>query len=312
MLAAIEDVFDKRTRDLVHFVAGTSTGAVLAGGVAAGIDAEKMLGLYVDRANEVFPQRFLLNDLKQLVLGYMYPTKNLHRVLSEEAGPAANWTINQAPIDILLTAKRITDGMPWYFVKEKPQNSGLTGGLPLVDCVVASSAVPTYFQPWSIKLPDPSQEMLILTDGGVGIEGNPVYIACVEAFEYMDGYETDTTIVISLGTGRFTKSIQVPTWLKPWAMWVVDEMIQSAGEQQTGLAKRFYPKVKMYRIDPDLMKLDPTLKKPIPMDAIKQRHLLKRLGTDFAKTVPWKGILDGTDTTFEVDINRTLPKQYQH
>jgi hypothetical protein len=68
----------------------------------------------------------------------------------------------------------------------------------------------------------------------------------------------------------------------------------------------------MYRIDPDLMKLDPTLKKPIPMDAIKQRHLLKRLGTDFAKTVPWKGILDGTDTTFEVDINRTLPKQYQH
>ena len=42
-------------RDVFGFVAGTSTGAIIAAGIAAGIPAAEMLDLYLTRVGEVFP-----------------------------------------------------------------------------------------------------------------------------------------------------------------------------------------------------------------------------------------------------------------
>jgi hypothetical protein len=238
----------------------------------------------------------------------------LKGILEQEAGEAANWKINDSRfVDFMVTAKRVTDGLPWYFTKDSPKNGGLTGRLPFLDCIVASAAAPTYFPPWPIRdasLP-PEHRELILTDGGVGIAGNPVYIASVEAFEFAEGYEQADTIVISLGTGRFSQQVKTPSWILPWIKWIVTELLQSSGEQQTELVKRHYPNVKLYRIDPNLSKLDPTLQKPIEDHAPDKRFLLKRLGETFARTVPWPEILAGTDKTFLVDPRKTLPKEYQ-
>ena len=70
--------------------------------------------------------------------------------MAEEIGPAQAWKLNDSPIDVLLTAKRISDGMPWYFVRDNPRNSSCTGRLGLVDCATASAVAPTYFEPWTI------------------------------------------------------------------------------------------------------------------------------------------------------------------
>ena len=84
-------------------------------------------------------------------------------------------------------------------MKDNPRNAQTTGTLRLVDCAVASAAAPTYFAPWTIQIGD---RAVVLVDGGVGVTGNPVYQACVEAF-YYDDFTPDDTRVVSLGTGYF-------------------------------------------------------------------------------------------------------------
>jgi patatin-like phospholipase/acyl hydrolase len=107
--------------------------------------------------------------------------------------------------------------MPWYFVRDNPNNSGCTGRLGLADCATASAAAPTYFEPWTVRedpaeRPPRCERVGTLVDGGVGVVGNPVYRACVEAFYFAAGYEPEETTTVSLGTGRFVPK-QIPKGL---------------------------------------------------------------------------------------------------
>jgi patatin-like phospholipase/acyl hydrolase len=133
-LVRLEQTTGQLTRDTFSFVAGTSTGAIIAAAVAAGIPATHILDIYLTRALDVFPQR-PWNLLNRIARGWMYSTQAFHDRLTEELGPAQTWTLNDAPIDLLITAKRVTDGQPWYFVRDNTKNSQRTGRLSLVDCV---------------------------------------------------------------------------------------------------------------------------------------------------------------------------------
>ena len=312
-LVQLERQTGRPARESFSFVAGTSTGAIIAAAIGAGIPAERILDLYLKRAQEVFPQR-PWNILKRIVFGSMYSTRNLYRVLADELGPARAWTLNDSPIDLLITAKRVSDGMPWYFVRDKPTNSHCTGRLGLADCITASSAAPTYFQPWTIRedpatRPPGCDPVGALVDGGVGVAGNPVYQACVEAFFYSPDYRPEETTVISLGTGRFTAP-QHPTWIWSWLQWVLGELLRSPGEQQTELVRRHFRELVFYRLDPDLKSLDPTLKEDIPLDDVGSVDRLRDLGERFAAQIDWNALLAGTEQRFRVGDHNTLWYQY--
>src|ERR1043165_3412149 len=148
-LVKLEKITGKLTRDTFSFVAGTSTGAIIATAVAAGVPAERILAFYVNRTSKIFTQS-PLKYLKMFLFGSRYSSQKLHDLIAEAIHPAETWKLNDSPIDILLTAKRISDGMPWYFVRDNPRNTGCTGHLGIVDCTTASAAAPTYFQPWTI------------------------------------------------------------------------------------------------------------------------------------------------------------------
>src|SRR5512140_3164547 len=92
-LVKLEKTTGRLTRDIFSFVAGTSTGAIIATAVAAGIPAERILQLYVNRAEEIFP-RTPLKYLRQIFTGALYPTQELHDLIAEEIGPARDWTLN--------------------------------------------------------------------------------------------------------------------------------------------------------------------------------------------------------------------------
>jgi predicted acylesterase/phospholipase RssA len=295
LLVALEGATGRPARESFSFVAGTSTGAIIAAGVAAGIPATRILDIYIKRAREVFPQS-LLKLPRRVITGSMYSTARLNRILVQELGTAGTWKLNDAPIDVLLTAKRLADGMPWYFVKDNPKNSGRTGSLRLSDCATASAAAPTYLQPWPI----PSVGELV--DGGVGVAGNPVYQACVEAFDYAEGYVPADTIVVSLGTGRYTARNR-PAWLWSWLEWILGEMLRSPGEQQTEIVSRHYPDLLFYRIDPKLPRA-------VGLDDVNSVTLLHQFGRRLAAHVDWPAILAGTAVEFRIGGGNTLWQQY--
>ena len=154
------------------FVAGETDlrGVFIASAIAAGVPATRILDFYVNRTREIFAH-YPWTMLKRTLFGYMYSTQILHDLVAEAIDPAQSWTLNDSPIDVLLSAKRISDGMPWYFVRDNPRNSSCTGRLGLVDCTTASAAAPTYFQPWTIaetSTPLSCERVGTLVDGAVG------------------------------------------------------------------------------------------------------------------------------------------------
>jgi len=113
-LVALEQQLGKPVRDCFDFVAGTSTGALIAAAVSAGVPAQRILRVYTDRADEIFTPPKPIADVERLVVGYMYDPDNIRKVLISEFGAAAQWFLNDAPIRLLLTAKGI-DTHPWPF-----------------------------------------------------------------------------------------------------------------------------------------------------------------------------------------------------
>jgi predicted acylesterase/phospholipase RssA len=298
LLGSLEQATGKPAREHFDFVAGTSTGAVLASGIAAGFSGERLASLYRRRGPELLHQVPVLGVLRRIVRGNLYDVERLRDMIAEELGDLASWRINDVPLDILVTAKALDDGHAWYFVKDRPgENAGTTGARSLVDCVTASAAAPTYFAPWPIAGIGP------LLDGGVGVAGNPVYQACVEAFEYTGDYEPAGTIVVSLGTGRFLDRRR-PTWLWPWVQWILSELLRSPGEQQTELVQRHYAAARLYRIDA-------RLPRDIPVDATGAAlDELETIARRLAEQVDWPAILDGTDESFRVGPGNTQPAAY--
>lgn len=286
-LARLEETTGRLARQTFSFAAGTSTGAILSAAVAAGIPAAHLVDLYRKRGREIFSPRAPWNTMKRAATGSMYSTQTLYRVLGEEFGAAAGWALNDSPIDLLLTAKGL-DGKPWYFVKDKPANSSVTGRLGLVDCATASAAAPTYFAPWKLA---GAPQAGALVDGGVGVTGNPVYQACVEAFCYTGEYAPGNTSVVSLGTGRFPHDSKQPKTLWGWLGWVLAELLRAPNEQQTAAARRLFPEARLHRFDPDIATIDPARKKPIDMDDVEAVDQLVEYGQAFAEAIDWKAIL---------------------
>lgn len=295
-LAKLESTTGRLARETFSFVGGTSTGAIIAAAIAAGIPAADILDLYLVRAREVFRKR-PWSIPKRIVSGSMYSTQKLHDLISSELGSARDWRLNDSPIDLLIIAQRIPDGIPWYFVRDNPYNSGCSGRLRLADCATASAAAPTYFEPWTIREdtePPPDCERIgTLVDGSAGVAGNPVYRACVEAFYYTGGaYRPEETTTVSLGTGRFV-SERRPTWLWSWLEWMLGELLESPGEQQTEITWRHFPRMIFYR-------LDVHLEEDIARDDVGSIARLREYGERLAELIDWEAILAGRDTTFRV------------
>jgi len=281
-LLKLEQLTGKPARETFSFVAGTSTGALLAAAIAAGVPASQIVGIYKHRCPDIFTPRKPWNTLLQVSRGHKYDTANLRRVLAEEFGATAGYILNDVPVDILLTATSLADGKPWYFVKDRASNAGTTGQLPLLDCATASASAPTYFEPWPMPAPVSGK----LVDGGVGVTGNPVYQACVEAFCYTPGYFPEETTIVSFGTGRFVKESN-PNSIADWLSWVLDAMLHAPEEQQSEIVARHYPQARFYR-------LDPVLSANIEMDDIARIGELEQMGAQFAEQIDWNAILCGS------------------
>lgn len=303
-LAKLEEITGRPTRDHFDFLAGTSTGAVLAAGLAVGIPAKDLVRFYEDDAPVVFRKIWLVSQVVRFFTGNLYSVATLNRLLREKLKDEPDLTLNTLPNDILVTAKRLSDGQPYYFVKDRPDEpAGKTGRLRLADCVTASAAAPTYFEPWEVAGLSPEKAKREMVDGGTGVAGNPVYQACVEAFEFNAArYNQHNSIVVSLGTGRFLERTR-PRWLPAWLFWIMSELLRSPGEQQTELVQRHYQHARFYR-------MDIALERDIALDSIKDLGELRRIAEKHVPELDWPAILAGEDSVLLVGPRRVRPKDY--
>jgi hypothetical protein len=208
ILDHIEVQTGKKIADMFDLIVGTSTGGILAAGLAVPdaskrpkYSASKLLDLYVDQGRTIFKRSFWrgVTSLNG-VADEQYDHKPLEKILAKYFGDVK---LAQCIKPVVLTSYDIERRQPYFFksetAKEDPERRHL-----LREAVRATSAAPTYFEPTVVNSLSKPSVRRVLVDGGVFVN-NPAMCAFVEALKL--GATIETMRVVSIGTGVNTRKI---------------------------------------------------------------------------------------------------------
>lgn len=246
-LIAIESQLDQLTGtekplcERFDLIGGTSTGAILAAGLALGLKASDLRDFYLKYGDEIFTKSWPLSRI-----WHKYPSAPLERHLKEVLGKSTGLGSEELRTQIMIVAKNAPLGSDWFFSNNR-QNKFFKNNakLPLWQVVRASSAAPTYFPPETIAVIDEAgkKQKYDFIDGGVSSYNNPALQVFLEATvpEYGNGWPmgADQLMLISLGTGF--SSVTIPAgraasyWELQWAKYLIKELMNEANLQQNVL-----------------------------------------------------------------------------
>ncbi|SEJ25809.1 patatin-like phospholipase family protein [Demequina mangrovi] len=194
---------DLRLGDWFDYIAGTSTGAIIAAALALGRSAHEVLDLYQSQARRIFHRA---NGLARL--RHRYDHRGLTALLQRELGTDTLLGSPRLRCLLMVGVRNATTDSPWP-VSSNPRaafndpalaSSNLR--IPLWQLVRASTAAPTYFPAERITLDGVSFEF---TDGGTTPLNNPAFQLFLMATmpEYRLGWATgpDRLLLVSVGTG---------------------------------------------------------------------------------------------------------------
>ena len=278
-LMKLESQLGGLTRDHIAYCAGTSTGALLAAAIAAGVPAADILKIYTDRSPEIFTPTGVAAEVKRAAEGFMYDPTHLRDVLVSVLGPAATWVVNDCPIGTMISATAM-NGHNWFFVKDNPQNARTTGSVKLIDAAVASACAPTYFDHW--KIDGIGGKTIRFFDGGVGGTANPVYEGCVEAFEF-DTFTPADTRVIALGTGYSPGSDTPPSGLLEVIGWTTSTLVDTSEDWADEAVRRQWPGI--------MTSFNPLLPSDIDEADLSAIPILVTIGQQLAATLDWTQLI---------------------
>ena len=221
LLKAVEDELRRRSgegpqfrlSDYYDLIGGTSTGAIVATGLALGLSVDELIELYMRLGPEVFGRtagdgvflqsKFESNKLRR-ALATVMTTKTLGS--------------DDLKTGLAIHAKRIDTGSAWVVTNhplgafyDPPADSPIYPNkrYRLVDLVLASAAAPTFFDEIVIDIEfdekrRPTQQGYFV-DGAVGANNNPSLSLFMLALEpsYKFGWKpgADSLMMTSMGTG---------------------------------------------------------------------------------------------------------------
>jgi hypothetical protein len=233
--------------DYFDFIGGTSTGAILAAGLARGMKAGDLLDFYVKRGPRVF-KRSMLNKIP--LVGRLWTKyeagpleKELQGIFRDSAGRPLKLGSSELKSLVMIVSQNASKGNTYFFVNAKDghfyQNNK---DLPLWQIIRASSAAPTYFPPQTIQV---DNEPLEFIDGGMSSYNNPSFQLFREATqsEYGIGWAPGekNMLLISVGTGYRIEEIPYPKARNykalNWAPYAIGSFMDSANLQQNLLMR---------------------------------------------------------------------------
>jgi len=206
-LAELEQHLDHPIGSYFDLIAGTSTGGILAIGLAMGLSASDLLDLYEKRGPEIFGENHgpLVNFANRKMRGLRWLHRRKHdsdalrAVLEEVLGERR---IGEARTRLIVPAWNPVAQCVYIYktahhIRLKTDYRSLA-----VDAALATSAAPTYFRHHI------TQHDVGLLDGGIWAN-NPIAIAAVEAVTVL-GWPRESLHILSLGCLEETYTI--PKW----------------------------------------------------------------------------------------------------
>lgn len=207
---------DFRLSDYFDYVAGTSTGAIIATCISLGMSVAEIRGFYRANGTAMFDRASLLRRFQ-----YKFEDDALAATLQdvfdsylpghERSGRhARHLTLGSGALKTLLLVvmRNASTDSPWP-VSNNPRakyndraRAGCNLDLPLWQLVRASTAAPTYFPPEELTLGD---HRFLFVDGGVTPYNNPAFLlflmSTVGAYRLDWDTGADRLLLVSVGTG---------------------------------------------------------------------------------------------------------------
>ena len=189
--------------DYFDFVAGTSTGAILAACISLGMPVSKIRKFYMESGADMFDKAFLLKRWK-----YQYKDEGLASKLKQELGPDTTLGSDKLRTMLMMVMRNATTDSPWpvwnnpkaKYNDRSRENCNLH--LPLWQLVRASTAAPVFFPPEVVKI---GKDEFVFIDGGITTYNNPSFQAFIMATTepYNINWTTgeDKILIVSIGTG---------------------------------------------------------------------------------------------------------------
>lgn len=198
---------DFRLCDFFDYVAGTSTGAILAAGLARGMSARELLQFYQDTGPAMFDKRALLKRLRSL-----YKAEPLRQELARTFGETTTLEPEHLRCLLLVVTRNVTTDSPWPISSNPlarynhPDRPDCNLRIPLWKLVRASTAAPIFFPPEVVAWDeDDPEKTFVFVDGGITPYNDPAFLLYRMATEpaYRLGWPRgeNRLLLMSVGTG---------------------------------------------------------------------------------------------------------------
>lgn len=194
-------------------IGGTSTGSIIAAGLALGWPVDKLETLYHQLAEQVFRKSIWRHGILQA----KFPRTPLMNALKAQFGDR---TLGSEDLQtgLMIMTKRLDTGSPWplmnnprgrYFNPvEKKGKSIPNKDFLLREVVRSSTAAPHYFNPERLKISSEADGTFLegaFVDGGVSPHNNPalqmLIMATTEGFGLNWATGAEQLLLVSVGTG---------------------------------------------------------------------------------------------------------------
>lgn len=189
IIEQMEKAVSKPAGEIFDCFYGTSTGAILAAGLASGMTAGELKQFYLEKGSKVF-EKFPWYRIVKRNLYWTYSKKALE---DELKAVFKNKKIFDVQKLLSIQIKDTQTGTVAFFNnfpytrQEYPDRN-----LPLWQIIRASTAAPTYFEPEANRY----------IDGGISSYNNPSYAAFIGATKYLKWpLGVDQLQIYSVGTG---------------------------------------------------------------------------------------------------------------
>lgn len=243
-LAEIERLYlnGESIANYFDMVAGTSTGGIIALGLAKGLNSKEVLKIYQHNGKKIFPSTsgwFGLRNIRHILFS-KFDQKHLKNALLEVFEQTL---INDAKIRLVIPSFEGKHGEPFIYKTPHHPNYKLDKHKRMVDVALHTAAAPTYFK----AIDDNGY---IMMDGGLWAN-NPIMNALVDVLSCYD-VPRENIRILSIGNGN--KNFKMSKWamiggLISWASRAFQAASIAQSKNALGQAYLLIGKNNILRID---------------------------------------------------------------
>lgn len=238
VLAAVEKRSNIPLVKCFDLITGTSTGGILAIGLALGKSATDLVGFYKKEAKSIFPPTGVLGgiarNLKLLVAGPKYESEQLREALARYFD---GHQLGEARTRLVITSYNASRDGAHLFKTYHHKDLDRHYMLSATDIALATAAAPLFFEGTELPLGDDGEDQIFL-DGGIWAN-SPTIVGITEAVRYMNAQISEIHM-LSVGTGykpfKITKK-QVEGGVTQWGFALKDLLLGAQQASAVGTAK---------------------------------------------------------------------------